>query len=198
MAKGTKKSMKLIKIPTKRQGRKLKLNVRKLRNILLVLILVAVVVGGLYLAWPWLKSKGIVPVGDNERKDALHASRDEQAYSEILLKNIEANEKDLANATPTEQYEYYADKANELTMLERYDEADGAFKEAEKRAVNDPKLAEALYTNWGMMYEAKGDKTAAHTMYQKALAAVSKLETDQTAKQIKTEEINKLLERTKG
>lgn len=192
--------MKLVKIPTKRPGKKLKLNFRKLRKIFLVAALVVIIAIGLYFAWPWLKSKGIVPVGDDERRDNLHASRNEQDYSAILLKNLEANEGEISKAEPAARYEHYAKKANELTMLERYLEAEQAFLEAEKTGAiqADLGLAEAHYVSFGMMYEAKGDHPAAHEQYEKALSAVQKLPSTNDMKSIKLEEINELLERTKG
>ena len=173
---------------------------RLLKRALLGLIVIGLLGVALWAAWPWLKSRGIVPVADNERRDVLHSSRDEKAYSGILLKNLEANETALKTAEPAVQYEHYANKANELTMLERYPEAEQAFLQAEKTNLpkDDPRIGSAFYVSFGMMYEAQGNDPKAHEQYLKSKTIRETMKVDESEKRISLEEINLLLERTKG
>lgn len=198
MPKRDKKDMKRIRLPRGTWSRQQV--ARLLKRALLGLIVVALLGAALWAAWPWLKSQGIVPVADNERRDALHASRDEKAYSDILLKNLEANETNLTAAEPAVQYEHYANKANELTMLERYPEAEQAFLQAEKTNLpkNDSRIGSAFYVSFGMMYEAQGNKPKAHDQYLKAKAIRETMQGEESEKRLGLEEINVLLERTKG
>lgn len=194
--------MSFIKLPAKKPRKKLKLHIngRKVLRLVIVLAVLAVVIGGTAAAWPWLKSKGVVPVADNERRDNLHTSRDQKEYSAQLLKNLEENEPSVKDAEPSVRYEHYAKKAGELTALERYEEAEQTYLAAERTGypAENPAIAEAHYISFGIMYEAQGNDSAAHSQYLKAESAVKQLNDSNEMKTIKLEEIAELLKRTEG
>lgn len=198
MPKRDKKHMKRIRLPRGKWSRQQV--ARVVKRVLIGVIVVALLGAALWAAWPWLKEKGVIPVADNERRSPLHTSRDQQAYSGTLLQAIEANEAKIQNAEPQAKYEHYADKAEKLTAMERYPEAEQAFLQAEKTDVpkNDPRIGSAFYVSFGMMYETQGNDEKAHDQYLKSKAIREAMQVDESEKRISLEEINLLLERTKG
>ena len=176
--------MKLIKIPTKRPGKKLKLNVRKLRKIFLMLLLVGAVAIGLIFAIPWAQD--------------VKEGYDQKQYSDRLADEIAGRGGDIKSAEPAEQYAFYSDKATQLMLAERYDEAEAAYLAIEKTGylATDPLAAAAYYSNLGVMYEQKGDTAKAHEQYLRSKEIREKLDIDASDKRIMLEEIDLMIERT--
>ena len=166
----------------------------------MVLAVLAVVIAGTTAAWPWLKSKGIVPVADNQRRDNLHASRDQVKYSELRVKELKNLEASLDGAEPAAKYSHYFDLATHLTAAQRYDEAEQAFLAAERTGYlkTNPAAAEGYYVDLGGMFEARGDKAQARTQYQKARTVVEASDADANTKRLKLQEIDELIKRTEG
>lgn len=190
--------MKRIKLPRGTWSRQQV--ARLVKRVLIVTVVVALLGVVLWAAWPWLKSQGVVPISDDDRRSPLYASRNEKNAAEDTLKALAAKEATIKDAEPSVKYDYYAAKATELTALERYDEAEQAFLAAEQtgQIAADSKIAEAFYINFGMMYEAKGDAAKAHATYEKARVSIEKMDMEADLKKIKLEEINELLDRTKA
>lgn len=194
--------MSFIKLPAKKPRKKLKLHInsRKVLRVVVILAVLAVLIGGTAAAWPWLKSKGVVPVADNERRDNLHASRDQQEYSELRVKELKDSEASLEDAEPAAVYSHYFDLATHLTAAQRYDEAEQAFLAAERTGYlkTNPAAAEGYYIDLGGMFEAQGDKVKARTQYQKARVVVEASDADADTKRLKLQEIDELIKRTEN
>lgn len=167
-------------------------------RVLLGVIIVVLLGVALWTAWPWLKSKGIVPVADGQRRDNLHASRDQAEYSELRVKELKDSEGSLEGAEPAVVYSHYFYLATHLTAAERYDEAEKAFLAAERTGYlkTNPAAAEGYYIDLGSMFEARGDKVQARAQYQKAKVVVEVSDSDPDTKRLKLQDIGELIKRT--
>lgn len=163
-------------------------NIYILLAALFVVALILIIVSPLFNQAHVTKSAGLV---DHAPYDTTSGAQTEagQQY-DYLVKNT-----DTSKMTNEEKAAFYLSLANNLTGAHRYDEAIKQFDAI--KALGVP-LDAQYYLGRGTVYEAKGDKATARTLYAEAKEAIATTTfSDDSAKQGITSTIDDAIARVK-